>query len=465
MKLLLTFVICFTVALAAPADKQKRDILPGDPRYGTEHHPHHHEQNPQENEVQVLKAAGGYVGSFTVPDDTVDHSLQVQSEQYGPPNHTPGKPLGSEPFVTGDEKISVPLQVPATSYGIPDITQIGISNLLSPISDDKKSSLLKTTLPEEPKFDIVHTQKTVIPEIHHEVHNVQQPAVLHKHVDTVPQTVTLPRVKVTTSHVPTEIQGKTLYTYPTSYAYPTYNIPIKTVDHHVRVHVPHPYQVPVTKHVAYPVAVPQTVEVPKPYYVRVPQPVQVTVDRPYPVEVPRPVPYPVPHYVKTSVPATHSHHITTLDTKAIPFQGFFDNTQTSFQNVFGNLPTFGNPLEGFSNPFENLDLSSIPGISSLPFPLPPFFPSQGQNTDTAPIHVESSPAVATNSDTVTVENPALKSETTVTKTSVVQPIAHHTKTSSQVYKPSTACAGCTVTAASNKQEYVQATDANGGYVY
>ncbi|XP_011630986.1 uncharacterized protein LOC105423045 isoform X6 [Pogonomyrmex barbatus] len=431
MKLLLTFVICFTVALAAPADKQKRDILPGDPRYGTEHHPHHHEQNPQENEVQVLKAAGGYVGSFTVPDDTVDHSLQV----------------------------------PATSYGIPDITQIGISNLLSPISDDKKSSLLKTTLPEEPKFDIVHTQKTVIPEIHHEVHNVQQPAVLHKHVDTVPQTVTLPRVKVTTSHVPTEIQGKTLYTYPTSYAYPTYNIPIKTVDHHVRVHVPHPYQVPVTKHVAYPVAVPQTVEVPKPYYVRVPQPVQVTVDRPYPVEVPRPVPYPVPHYVKTSVPATHSHHITTLDTKAIPFQGFFDNTQTSFQNVFGNLPTFGNPLEGFSNPFENLDLSSIPGISSLPFPLPPFFPSQGQNTDTAPIHVESSPAVATNSDTVTVENPALKSETTVTKTSVVQPIAHHTKTSSQVYKPSTACAGCTVTAASNKQEYVQATDANGGYVY
>ncbi|XP_011630985.1 uncharacterized protein LOC105423045 isoform X5 [Pogonomyrmex barbatus] len=439
MKLLLTFVICFTVALAAPADKQKRDILPGDPRYGTEHHPHHHEQNPQENEVQ--------------------------SEQYGPPNHTPGKPLGSEPFVTGDEKISVPLQVPATSYGIPDITQIGISNLLSPISDDKKSSLLKTTLPEEPKFDIVHTQKTVIPEIHHEVHNVQQPAVLHKHVDTVPQTVTLPRVKVTTSHVPTEIQGKTLYTYPTSYAYPTYNIPIKTVDHHVRVHVPHPYQVPVTKHVAYPVAVPQTVEVPKPYYVRVPQPVQVTVDRPYPVEVPRPVPYPVPHYVKTSVPATHSHHITTLDTKAIPFQGFFDNTQTSFQNVFGNLPTFGNPLEGFSNPFENLDLSSIPGISSLPFPLPPFFPSQGQNTDTAPIHVESSPAVATNSDTVTVENPALKSETTVTKTSVVQPIAHHTKTSSQVYKPSTACAGCTVTAASNKQEYVQATDANGGYVY
>lgn len=259
-------------------------------------------------------------------------------------------------------------------------------------------------------------------------------------------------------------------TFPSYNSYSSYsNIPLKTVDHHVHVQVPQPYQVPVTKHVAVHVPVPHAVEVPKPYYVRVPQPVQVTVDRPYPVEVPRPVPYPVPHYVKTSVPVAHAHHLT-VDTKANPLQGFFDNTQTTFQNVLSGVSTFGNPLESFQNPFENFDLSSFPSLPFVPSlpSLPSFIPQQPQSTHTTTTEHISVPS-STNSDTVTVNNPALKPETTIVKTNVVQPThhTHHVKTvpQKQVYKPATACAGCIVSSASSKQEYVQPTDANGGYVY
>jgi len=251
--------------------------------------------------------------------------------------------------------------------------------------------------------------------------------------------------------------------FPT-YSYSSYsNIPVKTVDHHVQVQIPHTYHVPVTKHVPVPVPVPHTVEVPKPYYVRVPQPVQVTVDRPYPVEVPHPVPYPVPHYVKTSVPV--AHHVT-VDTKANPLQTFFDNTQSTFQNVIPQL-TFSNPLEGF----QNFELPSFP--SSFPSFIPssisssiPFLPQQSHTTSEVTTEHTKVP-FSINSDSITVDNPVLKPETTVTKT-FVQPITHYPKTvqhKQQVSKPSTACAGCTVTSSSNKQEYVQPVDANGGYVY
>ncbi|KYN34605.1 hypothetical protein ALC56_11093 [Trachymyrmex septentrionalis] len=427
------FQVCFAAALAAPADKQKRDILPGDPRYGTEHD-HHHEH---ENEVQILKAAGGYIGSYTVPDDTEDHSFQVQPQQtYGPPSHIPGKPLGADFFATSDADKTPSILVPSTSYGIPDTTQI-LTNFLGSV-DDKNSAVIK----EHPKFDTVHVQKT-IPE---------QTAIVHKHVETAPQ------VKTTTSHLPTETQGvssliSAFNTFPNYASYSSYNsIPLKTVDHHVQVQVPQPYHVPVTKHVAVPVPVPHTVEVPKPYYVRVPQPVQVPVDRPYPVVVPRPVPYPVHHYVKTSVPVAHpvvhpvAHHVT-VDTKANPVQTFFDNPQLAFQNVFGNLPTFSSPLDSIQNPFENFEFPSIPFIPSSISSIP-FLPQQPQ------------PAVpsSTSSDSVTVDNAALKVEPVKVKP-VVQP-------SKQAYKPSTACAGCIVSsAANNKQEYVQPIDSNGGYVY
>lgn len=235
------------------------------------------------------------------------------------------------------------------------------------------------------------------------------------------------------------------------------------MDHHVHVQVPQPYHVPVTKHVAVPVPVPHTVEIPKPYYVRVPQPVQVTVDRPYPVEVPRPVPYPVPHYVKTSIPIAHTHHLT-IDAKANPLQSFFDNTQTTFQNVVPSLPTFGNPLEGFQNPFENFDFSSLPFIpSSLPN-LPSFIPQPQKPQSTATEHINVPASI--NSDTITVDNLALKPQTTSIKTNVVKPTQIKTiSQTQQAYKPATACAGCIVSSASSKQEYVQPTDANGGYVY
>jgi len=257
--------------------------------------------------------------------------------------------------------------------------------------------------------------------------------------------------------------------FPFYSTYSSYsNIPVKTVDHHVQVQIPHTYHVPVTKHVPVPVPVPHTVEVPKPYYVRVPQPVQVTVDRPYPVEVPHPVPYPVPHYVKTTVPVAHQHHVT-VDTKANPLQTFFENTQSTFQNVVPQL-TFSNPLEGFQNPFENFELSfpsSFPSFipSSISSSIP-FLPQQSHTT--SEVTTEHTKVPFSNSDSITIDNPVLKPETTVTKTFVQPIITHHPKTvqrKQQVSKPSTACAGCTVTSSSNKQEYVQAVDANGGYVY
>lgn len=124
---MLYFQVCFAAALAAPAEKQKRDILPGDPRYGTEHD-HHHEHHENENEVQISKAAGGYVGSYTTADDTVpaDHSFQVQPEStYGPPSHIPGKPLGADFIASSDiDKNIASLIVPSTSYGIPDTAQV-----------------------------------------------------------------------------------------------------------------------------------------------------------------------------------------------------------------------------------------------------------------------------------------------------------------------------------------------------
>lgn len=116
------FQICFAVALAAPTDKQKRDILPGDPRYGTDHHHHHHEH---ENEVEILKAVGGYIGSYTVPDDTEDHSFQVPQSSYGPPSYKAGQTLSSDYLAPNDAtKSSTVFQVPSTSYGIPDTTQV-----------------------------------------------------------------------------------------------------------------------------------------------------------------------------------------------------------------------------------------------------------------------------------------------------------------------------------------------------
>ncbi|XP_071644813.1 uncharacterized protein [Temnothorax longispinosus] len=493
---MLLFQVCIGVVLAAPAEenpKQKRDILPGDPRYGTEEHHHQeHEHHEHENEVQISKSAGGYVGSYTLPDDTEDHSLfQVQPQSsYGPPTHTPGKPLGSDFLASGDaDQTQAPLLVPSTSYGIPDNNQIFNNNYLIPANDDKNSAIIKTTIQEQPKFDTVHVQKSAIPEGHDEAHHVQQPAVVQKHVENIPHTVSLPQVKVTASHLPTDSQGAIQHNIPSftsainnlsklDYTIPSYsNIPVKTLDRHVHVGVPQPYHVPVTKHVAVRIPIPHTVEVPKPYYVRVPQPVQVTVDRAYPVEVPRPVPYPVHHYVRTSVPVAH-HHLT-VDTKDNPLQTFFENPQATYQNVLSGIPTFSNPFADYQNPFQNfassINFPSLPSFPSFPsFPDVPSIPSipsvpNVPNVPSVPgaAFVPSTPGKNTgyqanvhslsNSDSVTIDNAVLKSET------ISKPV--HIKAQQGYKGPSTACAGCTITSASSKQEYVQPIDANGGYVY
>jgi len=66
---MLYFQVRFVAVLSASADKQKRNILPGNPYYGSEHD-HHHKY---ENEVQILKIAG-YIGFYMVLDDIEDHS-------------------------------------------------------------------------------------------------------------------------------------------------------------------------------------------------------------------------------------------------------------------------------------------------------------------------------------------------------------------------------------------------------
>ncbi|XP_072750511.1 uncharacterized protein [Anoplolepis gracilipes] len=499
MKLLLiTFVVCFAAALAAPTDKKKREILPGDPRYGTDYH-HHHHHHENENEVQISKAAGGYVGSFTVPEEIEGHSLQVQPllSSYGPPNYNPGKPLG--PDYASEAGQTSAVQVPATSYGVPD-TQINNNYVESAVAEENKSSaviknnnlnvdyqvpsveapitsynkheelilpqtsygtpVVKTHIHAQPQ-ESGHVSKSV-PNVHHEVHQ-------HK------ETVSVPQVKAT-SHVPVETQGiehslsslpsfgssiSSLPSYSFYSSYPSFsNIPVKTVDHRVQVQVPQPYPVPVTKHVTYPVPVPQAVEVPKPYYVRVAQPVPVTVNRAYPVEVPRPVAYPVPHYVRTNIPVLQHQHLNPLDVKASnPIEGLFENAQSTFQGVLGNfpnLPSFPN-LETLQNAFSN-----FPGLPSFSLPSLPFTPQA--TPAPAPVTLSN---VASNTDSVTIENPA---ETT--KTAVVQPlVTHHAKVhqTTHSFKPTTTCAGCSVssthTSTKHKENVPSTADSNGGYNY
>lgn len=232
----------------------------------------------------------------------------------------------------------------------------------------------------------------------------------------------------------------------------------------MHVQVPQPYPVPVTKHVTYPVPVPHAVEVPKPYYVRVAQPVRVTVNRPYAVEVPRPVPYPVPQYYRTNVPVVQQQHINTLDTSRISNnptnnKGFFEDVQSTFGSVISNLPSFQNPLENFQNPFENFELPSF--ISSFN----PSLPSLPQVTPAPSTASNSNVQAASSADSIVIENPALKTETTRT---VAQPvITHHARlhqTTHSGVKPTTTCAGCSVSAThitTKHKEHVLPTDANG----
>lgn len=92
-------------SLTAATEKPKRDILPGDIRYGTDYHNHHHHHHQEENELEVSRSLGGYVGSYSVLNDE-------SKQSYGPPDYQPSKPLSIEQHTT---------QVPLTSYGVPEV--------------------------------------------------------------------------------------------------------------------------------------------------------------------------------------------------------------------------------------------------------------------------------------------------------------------------------------------------------
>ncbi|XP_046487470.1 mucin-21 [Neodiprion pinetum] len=91
MKILLLTCLLAS-ALAAPAEKNKRNVLPGDPRYDAQHdhhHHHHHEDHDHhQNEIEIAKALGGYVGTY---DSTLT--------EYGIPGFQPGTPINSNNFV------------------------------------------------------------------------------------------------------------------------------------------------------------------------------------------------------------------------------------------------------------------------------------------------------------------------------------------------------------------------------
>ncbi|XP_015509540.2 rho GTPase-activating protein gacF [Neodiprion lecontei] len=92
MKILLLTCLLAS-ALAAPAEKNKRNVLPGDPRYDAQHdhhHHHHHEDHDHhQNEIEIAKALGGYVGTY---DSTLT--------EYGIPGFQPGTPISSNNFVS-----------------------------------------------------------------------------------------------------------------------------------------------------------------------------------------------------------------------------------------------------------------------------------------------------------------------------------------------------------------------------
>ncbi|XP_043681537.1 uncharacterized protein LOC122635406 isoform X1 [Vespula pensylvanica] len=134
MRFLLLTVLCSVAALTAAIEKSKRDILPGDLRYGTDYHNHHHHH--QENELEVSRSLGGYVGSYSVSNDELKQS-------YGPPNYQPGKPLSTEQHTT---VVKNNPQVPVPSYGVPEVNQVQTLNkqYLSPVVDAAKKVQSKT---------------------------------------------------------------------------------------------------------------------------------------------------------------------------------------------------------------------------------------------------------------------------------------------------------------------------------
>ncbi|XP_008558166.1 putative mediator of RNA polymerase II transcription subunit 12 [Microplitis demolitor] len=115
MKFFLLSVVCLVgsaLSLPVASNRQRRDILPGDPRYGTDYHLHHHHHDNHDNGgFQVVKSVGEYSGSYNSP-----------APVYGPPGYQPGTPVSypdqSYQTPTVHEQHYNPI-IPSTSYGVP----------------------------------------------------------------------------------------------------------------------------------------------------------------------------------------------------------------------------------------------------------------------------------------------------------------------------------------------------------
>lgn len=87
-------------SLAVPVTRAKRDILPGDPRYGTDYHHHHHHHH---EEHAATNSNSGY--NYNAPATSETHQLPTQT--YG----APFNPMRNQPAP------------PSTSYGTPVVHQ------------------------------------------------------------------------------------------------------------------------------------------------------------------------------------------------------------------------------------------------------------------------------------------------------------------------------------------------------
>ncbi|XP_031371246.1 mucin-2-like isoform X2 [Apis dorsata] len=154
MRLLLIALTYLTVSSAFPEPKHKRDVLPGDPRYGIDHH--------LDNVVQVK--------SF---DDK-----SVVQDVYGPPGYQPGAPLGNDylsPLAITEystpvaEVVNVEPEkvVSSTTFSVP-VESVETVNVTPPpapygIPVDKT---VKTAVNTESASQVKSTVKTVNTRVH-----------------------------------------------------------------------------------------------------------------------------------------------------------------------------------------------------------------------------------------------------------------------------------------------------------
>ncbi|XP_071859659.1 uncharacterized protein [Bombus fervidus] len=105
MRLLLIALICLTASSALSLPRQKRNILPGDPRYGTSDHHHH------ENIVQNARSVS-------------DSYAQIPETVYGPPGYQPSVPLNNEYLSPVSDVNSHSASVPeaVNTYLVPEKT-------------------------------------------------------------------------------------------------------------------------------------------------------------------------------------------------------------------------------------------------------------------------------------------------------------------------------------------------------